>query len=365
MDVKRKELLSALQKCMPGVETGAVLLEGADTFIFSDGKILTYNDHVSVTVPFIADASKLEVSDEVLTGAVKAKEFYKLLSKLNNDELKIVQSENSWILKCGAAKAELTLLESTILERAKGLSVEIKEWKPLSEFFNDALQQCQFTSNRSAMSGIILKDGLMMSTDEMRINLYSIGDGSGAFWIAQEAANELMKMTSVIEYGLNNSWVHFRTKDGVVFSCKRLQDEKYPFEKVKSLFESHQITEDDLKFEMPADLPAAAERASVFSTDIDSYSTIQLTFSKEGIEIYSKRSTGKFVEKVLWDKPFEKDFESLIVNVDSAMINYGLKRSRSFAVKQSKMGPMTVSRLLFSGDKIQHLLSTLKQKVEA
>lgn len=55
MVIQKKELLDSLKACMPGIETGSAVLQGADSFVFHDGKIFTYNDSISVTVPIKND----------------------------------------------------------------------------------------------------------------------------------------------------------------------------------------------------------------------------------------------------------------------------------------------------------------------
>lgn len=51
MVIQKKELLENLKIVSPGIETGTVVLQGADTFAFHDGFISSYNDTISVTVP--------------------------------------------------------------------------------------------------------------------------------------------------------------------------------------------------------------------------------------------------------------------------------------------------------------------------
>ena len=59
--------------CMPGVEKGSTIIEGADAFLFSGGYIHTYNNYISVSVPF--DAGGFECS-------IRAAAFYKLIQKI-------------------------------------------------------------------------------------------------------------------------------------------------------------------------------------------------------------------------------------------------------------------------------------------
>ena len=97
MVIQKKELLDSLKACMPGIETGSAVLQGADSFVFHDGKIFTYNDSISVTVPIKNDG----LLEEGLEGCVKAEEFFKIISKFPADEIKFsVTEKGTWLLKC-------------------------------------------------------------------------------------------------------------------------------------------------------------------------------------------------------------------------------------------------------------------------
>ncbi len=350
MEVNRKELQSALQKCLPGVETGKQVLEGADTFIFAEGHIFSYNDSISVSVPF-----KME-----LEGAVKAKEFYTLISKLSGDEIKIAAvGDNAWKLKAGSATAEMTLLEPSVMSHIKGLT-EHPKWKALPSNFMDGLSLCKFSCNRSALSGIYVNEAIMAATDELRINWFALDSEMDSFWISDPAVGELMGLKGLKDYALAEAWAHFKTEDGTTFSCKRLQHDKYPFEKIQSLVNKHKKGKDDITNDLPAKLAEVVDRASTLSLDIDSHPSVRLTFRKEFIEVYSQRSTGKYQEKVAWDKEMKADFDPIVLYVDFSMIVYGLKRSKSFYIKQTEGKGGIQKRIIFQGDKISHILSTFQ-----
>ena len=358
MEIKRKELLAVLQKCMPGVETGNALLEGADTFIFNGGRVYTYNDHISVAVPFQPEVpAELVDAEPELSGAVKAKEFFALINKLSGDVIKFAQGDGVWVIKAAGAKAELTLLGEGVMDRIKDLATSA-EWLPLPDNFLEGLSQCRFNANRSALSGIVVRAGVMVSTDEMRINYFKLAAPIGPFWIAQPAANELGGIRGLKDYALTDAWAHFRAEDGLVFSCKRLAHDKFPFEKIEALVSAHEKAAGDMTSTLPKDLVPAVERAAALAMDIDSHDTVRLTFTPEYIEVYSQRSTGKYSEKVAWETPPEGTAPPTALYVDHSMVSYGLKRSTSFYIKHSEKSGKAVNRLVFVGDNIKHLMST-------
>lgn len=351
MEVKRKALQEALQKLLPGVDKGTTLLEGADTFIFNDNRIFSYNDNISVSVPFPSE----------LVGAVKAKEFYTLVSKMNDEDLKIaVTGENVWSIKAGSAKAELTLLEASTMDQIKGITVGT-EWKALPETFIEGLTLCKFSSNRSNFSGIYVSETSLMSTDEIRINLFVLDGPMDCFWIADSAAAELMGLGTLKEYSLTDSWVHFKSEDGSVFSCKKLADAQYPATKVHNVVAKNAKDEKDVCCTLPARLAEAVDRAATLSIDIDAHPAVRLTIKKEFIEVYGQRSTGKYSEKVAWEDEIDDDFEPVVLYVDYSMIVHGLKRSKELYIKQVPAKNGTIKKtIVFKGERISHLLSTFQ-----
>ena len=83
MTVQKKQLVESLKLAMPGIESGNVVLQGSDTFIFHNGKSFTYNDSMAVSIPI----EQTGLVEEDIEGAVKADEFFKVVSKLPQDEI--------------------------------------------------------------------------------------------------------------------------------------------------------------------------------------------------------------------------------------------------------------------------------------
>jgi hypothetical protein len=349
MEVKRKVLQEALQRCMPGVETGKTLLEGADTFIFSGGKIYSYNDSISVAVPSPVD----------LTGAVKAKDLYDLISKLKGEEIKLVDSgENSWKIKAGGATVELVLLESSLMEKIKGLVVDSKGWKELPTRFMEGLSLCRFSGNHSQLSGVYVEDSAMVATDEIRINWFDLDKEIDSFWLSDSTTAELLKIPGMTEYLVSDTWVHFKTEDGTIFSCRKLHHAQYPYKKLRGIIDNYAKTKEDISHQLPSGLVEAVDRAATFSMEIQDHPTVRLTFKKEYLEVYAQRSTGKYQEKVLWDEPITEDFEPVVLYVDFSMIAYGLKRSKTFYIREK------TKRIVFQGANMIHILSTFEVQQE-
>ena len=356
MKVNRIEFLTALKQVMPGIEFDSVLLEGSDSFIFHDGYIHTYNDNISVSIPFpITDKNNMNVS-----GAIKAKDFYNLLNRYSGDSIHLIPKKDKWILKSENAIAELTLLENTLIDKVKSL-INKDKFYSIPEKFIEGISICLFSSNKSVLAGIYVEDNIITSTDEIRINWYDIKDSvEASFWISDEASKELVKLNNLKSISISDSWVHFKTDDKTIFSCKRLNQENYPIKMIKELVERNQKEKTDISNKLPEGLMAAINRAAALSTNIESFDTIKLTFSNENIEVYSERTSGKYTETVAWEKPLKKEIEPISIFVDYAMIENGIKYSKSFYLKKTKDQKKESMKIIFFNPNGIQLIKTFE-----
>lgn len=362
MTISRKILLDSLKKAMPGIENGDAKLQGADAFIFHDGKIFTYNDSIAVSIPLEIEG----LVDEGIEGAVHADEFFKIISKLSADEMNFTVTENgSWFLKCGKSKFEMTLMNFDFSERLEGVKPDSdkKSWTKLPEDFIEGIGICKMFGNKTPMSGLYFEGKNIVSTDGFQINRYTLKEELPKFWISDNSANELLKFTNIKEMQQQGNWIHFKSEDGSIFSIKTLDADKFPIEKLMNLMDTTKPGEDDLSATFPEELFSAIDRAEAFAMEISDHSAIRMVLSPEKIEISSERSSGKYSEKVAWDKNFKSKFEPIILYVDPAMMAFMAKRSLKFylAKIQSKTGKI-IPRFMFVSDNSQHMMTTFSAK---
>lgn len=351
MILNRSKLLEALKRCLPGIDQVALLLEGADTFVFHDGKIFSYNDNISVVSPF--------ETPEPLEGAVKAKEFYELISRFTGEEITLTPSENSWVLQSGRAKASLALLEAKTIARINGILIK-DTFLPLPGQFQEAIKVCQFSGNKSSLSGIFVVDSFMFATDEHRINLFEFSDEFQTFWISEPAAKELANLPGLKEYAVMPSWIQFRSENGTVFACKRLMDAKFPYDKLKTIVKENDFADGDFTAVLPKMLQESMGRATALAMDMEKLKAVQLSFSTEGIRVFSERATGVFQEQVPWETVPEGEIKPVTIFVDQSMVDYGLKRSRKFYIKEDA----TSKRIVFRTDTSIHIIGTISAPEE-
>jgi hypothetical protein len=360
MNINRSELLAVLKSVLPGTDSSVTILEGSDSIIFSDGNIYSYNDTISISIPFpFKDKDGNDIS-----GAVKAKEFYDVISKLSSETIKLIPKSDSWIISSGKnIKTEFVLLESNIMQNIKNIFPAKIKWSAIPEKFIDGISYCSFSGNRSQLAGIFVSNNIVTSTNEIRINWYTMESNiNGAFWISDYAVSELLKLDKITKYCISDAWIHFKTEKGITFSCKRLAQEKYPFEKMKVLIENNKKEKGDISNELPSELNGAIDRASALSQNIESFDTVKLTITNEGIEVFSKRPSGKYTENVEWGKVLKISIEPISIFVDHLMIENAIKNSTSFYLKKAIIKDKEVIRIVLKSENGIQLISTFNEE---
>lgn len=363
MVIQKKELVESLKACMPGIETGSVVLQGADSFVFYDGKIFTYNDTISVTVP-VASEGLLE---EGIEGCVKAEEFFKIVNKFPADEIKFTVTEkNTWLLKSGKAKAEMTLLDFDFESRLKNIAPKEDSWIELNEDFVFGVGCCKMATNKTQLAGVYIEGNDIISTDGNQMNCYIMKKTTlPKIWISDNSANELLKLKKLVAMQLQGTWVHFKAEDGILFSIKTLQTESFPYSRVKTIIDTSDPEKAILHAKFPKDLFNAIDRAVSFSIDISEHSAVRLVISKEKIEVSAERSSGKYSEKVAWEETIKEEFEPFTVYVDAQMMQFVAQRTVEFyLLKGPVYNRKSLPRLLFVTESSKHLLATLDGNIE-
>lgn len=281
--MKRLELLEALKNVMPGVEEKNTLLQGADSFMFDGKWIKTFNNEISASYPF----------DSGIKCLVKAQEFYKILSLIDTDEIKMTMlSDGKLQLAGGKTVLRMVSIDSSsIRELVDNLSIDSIKWNKLPKDFIKALDVTSgYATNNKAypsLCGISLgRDGLV-ATDKIRAGFYSLEFRSlkKEVLLPIGAANNLVKFDDLEEFSVADSWIHFRTKKGLQFSTRKV-DVEFPRQGIKNLLTFEDV--DKTVYSFPVNLTNSINKASVFSFSDDSGAVyIELSVKENGNLIVS------------------------------------------------------------------------------
>jgi hypothetical protein len=348
MKTTKTELLETMKKCLPGVEKGASIIEGADTFVLRDKALHSYNDSISVTVP-----SPLEG----LNGAIKSIDFFKLISKLPAEEIEINQTEKTFNIKAGAVEADMNLVQSAIAGYIDTLKAGEQEYKELTPGFFDAVRLCKISCNRAPLRGIFVTGTRMLSTDIYRINRHELGQEMDVFWLDDPVVVELLKIPDLTHYAVSDSWVHFKNSAGVYFSCKRKDESSFPVQKIEELIENGKKEDGDLENELPDGIAAVADRTAVLSSDIDGIPMIEMVVKKDNVEFFAERSAGRIRESLKLEKPFKEEVE-IKLWIDPSFLIDAAQKVRSFYIKEMEIKGKQRKSLVFYNDKYVQVTST-------
>jgi DNA polymerase III sliding clamp (beta) subunit (PCNA family) len=286
MEVGTSELLKALKIVKPGLASRE-MLEQSTSFAFRDGRVITYNDSISISHPV--------PSLESFTGVVNSKELYALLDKINHQTIEITAEQNEIKLAAGRIKAGLTMAEEIRLPLDEIQSD--KDWQPLPERFLEALKltvySCSNDASIPALTCIHITSDMVESSDGIRLTQFTLDQSfhRSSILIVGRSAKELIAypITSV---SLDENWAHFLTEEGTNISC-RVSVGKYPDTSKTSAVAGFEV-------HFPARLHNVLERAEVFAErDYSLDEEVEIELSENQVKIRSKSESGWFEETAL------------------------------------------------------------------
>lgn len=285
MKINKAELQNALEKVKPGLANKEII-EQSTSFAFMDGKVVTYNDEISISHP---------VKGLDLTGAIKAQELYQFLGKIKQDEIDIDWDDSQVKITAGRAKVGL------ILQNEVRLPVEeigkIGTWKPLPDKFIEGVQFCRNSCSKDMSRPVLTcvhvkKDGTVIGSDGYRLTVYAMLQEMPitAFLIPATSINELLKY-KITQIARGEGWIHFKTEDDTIFSCRVFED-NYPDVSGIPKFEGQKI-------QLPKKMREALERAEIFAKrefSIDSEVTVTI---EEGQMLITAHADSGWFEEVI------------------------------------------------------------------
>lgn len=291
MDVNRKKLQEALERVRPGLSNNEVI-EQSTTFAFMNGRVVTYNDEVSVSHP-------VEGLDE-LSGAVEASKLYPFLNKLTGDEVRMSMNEKfELVVASGKARAGFLLQQEIKLPLNEEVAQKGK-WKLLPENFVKAISfvitACGSSMNRPVLTCIhVNRAGYVEGSDGYRIARYELSGEMpvDTFLIPAASASDLIKI-SPNRIAEGKGWVHFRTVDKTEFACRIFED-KYPNTVPFLKVEGKALT-------LPKDINDMLNRASIFAKrETILEESVKISLEKGILRMNSDDETGWFEEETEMD----------------------------------------------------------------
>lgn len=291
MKINRLKLINDVGKALPGIATGTVVLEGADTLAFLNGHIYSYNSAISVNVA--------ESEDTGLKGIVKAQDFYNCITKLPGEEIDVTANDSTWEIVDGKIHVSMKLLPSgDIFKRLESLKVDDEGWSKIDgKEFNNVLKVCLIKGDTSSMNGVYFKGNEAISTNRWVINKCKLTSEYPEFWLSVNSVSELMKWNNFEQVKFKQSWAHFMSSDNVVFSVRTLALDSYPLDKVLGVYNLIVSKNPVAAINLNEGFYKAIQRASAFSNIVEEHDVVSVSFGPD-VKVKGSRVSGDFEEVV-------------------------------------------------------------------
>lgn len=254
--IDRKQLLHDLESVKKGLSSKD-LIEQSTSFIFTDGKVVAFND----------DIFAMKKIDLDIEGVVEADALLKLLHKAKDKEIKIEFNENEMRIKGKKFSAGLKFdPEIRIPIDEVNIPKEYNFVEAHPDFAQLAKRAC-LTAGRSLSEPLLtcvhLHDNIIESCDNDRITVCRLYNNRNNLKDVLVPATSLLEISkeNITHLFIDDSWAHFKIDDGTMLST-RLYNEEYVD------LEEFLPEEDEFEFiDLPDGLSEILDRASIFSKD--------------------------------------------------------------------------------------------------
>ena len=283
MKVDREVLLNQLELVNSGLSKNDVL-EQSSCYVFHDGKVITFNGEV---------ACRHECCLKI-EGAVRAEPLNTILSKLVEETVEIntgtSKDEEGELLIKGKGRKTGIRLENDILLPVTDIPSP-KKWHKLPENFMESLRMVHHCVSKESkyreLTCVHFHPERIEASDNFQVTRFDIKLPIKKSVLIEGTSAGSLSRLDVIELAYSQDWLHFRTSDKLVFSCRRYLDE-YPELGPLLEFEGKPIT-------MPKGLIDAADKAQVFSKEAEE-NQVLVELRADRLRIKGEGSSGWFTE---------------------------------------------------------------------
>ena len=281
--IDRAKLLSRLEAVQPGL-SNREQTEQSSCFGFQKGKVMTFNDEVTCTAK--------SLMPKEFYGAVKAEPLLKLLRKLKEETIEVAEEGGEFTIY-GDRKKSGILMEAKVNLPMDAVQIP-EEWFPLPEDFTEAVQivqECAGTdANKFDLTCVRLTPKWLEAFDNIRASRYKIVTGiKDTALIRRDSIKHILQL-DMTEIAETSEWIHFRNPAGLMLSCRRYLEEKFP-----NLTPMFKMDNGEPAI-IPKELGPAAESAEIFSGTEKDANLILVELIKNKVRIKGEGATGYYSE---------------------------------------------------------------------
>ncbi len=314
MLVDREAVLRTLASVAPGLDSRRGEVEQSSCFTFVGGKVHTFNDQISCSIPSNVD----------IEGAVKAKPLLSLLERFKDDQLDILCVGSEVLFKGRHTRAGLFKEESIALPYNE---VEApSEWRELPADFLDALGVVKYCCTKDdsifAYTCVHMCPDRLEACDGFQMTAYPIEVPiKEPLLVRAESINKLVGM-DCNEISETEAWVHFRSPRGLIYSVRRHVEEYVDLSAI--------IKKRGTKADFPPGLIEALETAEIFTAEQLLNNYVQIKLREDKLELTGIGVSGWYKErkKVTYSGP------ELKFQINPRVLRDIMKRTTEFEVTE-------------------------------
>jgi len=286
MKIKKEQFLEKLDAIKPGLSNKDII-EFADSVTFIDGLMITYNDVIAVKCPL----------DHSFTGTVKADKLHAHIQKVIPDSdgyIKVVMKGKDLLIKSSKSKAGLPINPEGQVSLEE-LGAPVKKWKKLPSDFTEGIRLSIFAAGSDAsapkLTCLHIAGDQVQSSNGHRGFKYKMEKVINKEFLLPATSAPSILNHPITTYSITKNWVHFKTKDNVIISCRMYANTSFP--DTSFLYD---IKGKSLSF--PDKLKGVIDRAVDFIGEDEDEKNIHLSIKKESMKVKSKCIQGWFEEKI-------------------------------------------------------------------
>lgn len=276
--MNRKQFLNAIICVRPGVASKDII-ESMTFLYFSGEHVVSYNDAISIQYPLKTE----------FQGFIKADDIFKIVSKLNTEDLAFKMEGDILKMKSGKLLSSFaTINDESIINRIAAVteSAHDEKFKTLPDNFIESAKLCSQAASKNesdlTLTCISIKGKDMVATDNVRI-AHSVLSASMDEILLK--ASEIKALTAInpTKYVGTKSWIHFIGDSGCMFSIRRVRGE---FPSMLKFMEF-----DGIELSLPKEILDGVDLASVFTDGSDE--AINVAIKKGVCRIFKESGSGK------------------------------------------------------------------------
>ena len=326
MQVKREELLNTLESLTPGLAQREII-EQSNAFVFSKGRIFTYNDDVTCSC-------KSPIKN--IEGAVEANSLLAILRKLKDKEIEVEQTKAELVITGKRREAGIRMSKEILLPIKYQKAT--KAWKKLPKNFKTAIslvKECASTDeSRFDFTCIHITPKFIEATDNQRAAQYKIKTNIDKEVLIRASSLQHIISTEVNEFFEQKNWIHFRDSSDFQISCLRYMEDYQDTKKIFA-FKGTPIT-------LPKSIRQATETAEIFSSENPDNRLI-IELQKGKVRIKGQGTSGWFweVKRVKYKGP------SIIFTITPKLFMDLLEHDNHCEVVESKAMKITGDNYMY------------------